>query len=148
MRKPYRSDLTEPQWQLIQPLLPAAKPGGRPRTVDLREVVNTLFYQARTGCQWDYLPHDLAPKGTVWDYFVRWHQDGTWQKIVDALRTRISVERLLRILLPAALETKLLPLQRESCSGEERSNQPRLLPQATNSEVKFQMQLFHVPTRK
>jgi putative transposase len=87
MRKPYRSDLTDAQWELIRPLLPPAKPGGRPRTVDLREVVNTLFYQARTGCQWDYLPHDLAPKGTVWDYFVAWHKDGTWQKIVDALRT-------------------------------------------------------------
>lgn len=89
MRKPYRSDLTDAQWELIRPLLPPAKPGGRPRTVDLREVVNTLFYQARTGCQWDYLPHDLAPKGTVWDYFVAWHKDGTWQKIVDALRTGI-----------------------------------------------------------
>ncbi len=86
MRKPYRSDLTDAQWELIQPLLPPAKRGGRPRTVDLREVVNTLFYQARTGCQWDYLPHDLAPKGTVWDYFTAWHADGTWQKIVDALR--------------------------------------------------------------
>jgi putative transposase len=89
MRKPYRSDLTDAQWELIRPLLPPAKPGGRPRTVDLREVVNTLFYQARTGCQWDYLPHDLAPKGTVWDYFVAWHKDGTWQEIVDALRTAV-----------------------------------------------------------
>lgn len=89
MRKPYRSDLTDAQWELIRPLLPPAKPGGRPRTVDLREVVNTLFYQARTGCPWDYLPHDLAAKGTVWDYFVAWHKDGTWQKIVDALRTGI-----------------------------------------------------------
>jgi putative transposase len=89
MRQPYRSDLTDAQWELIQPLLPPAKPGGRPRTVDLREVINTLFYQARTGCQWDYLPHDLAPKGTAGDYFTAWHQDGTWQKIVDALRTGI-----------------------------------------------------------
>jgi putative transposase len=89
MRKPYRSDLSDAQWLLIGPLLPLAKPGGRPRSVDLREVVNTLFYQARTGCQWDYLPHDLAPKGTVWDYFVAWHQDGTWQTIVDALRTAL-----------------------------------------------------------
>ncbi len=86
MRKPYRSDLTDAQWELIEPLLPPAKRGGRPRTVDLREVVNTLFYQARTGCQWDYLPHDLAPKGTAWDYFTAWHEDGTWQQIVDALR--------------------------------------------------------------
>ena len=89
MRKPYPSDLTDAQWPLLQPLLPPAKHGGRPRTVDLREVVNTLFYQARTGCQWDYLPHDLVPKGTVWDYFTAWQQDGTWQKIVDALRTGI-----------------------------------------------------------
>lgn len=89
MRKPYRSDLTDAQWQLIQPLLPPAKSGGRPRTVDLREVVNTLFYQARTGCQWDYLPHDLVPKGTAWDYFVAWHEDGTWQKVLDALRIGI-----------------------------------------------------------
>jgi putative transposase len=86
MRKPYPSDLTDEQWQVIEPMLPAAKPGGRPRTVNLREVVNTLFYQARTGCQWEYLPHDLLAKSTVWDYFVAWQKDGTWQKIVDALR--------------------------------------------------------------
>src|SRR3984893_5582422 len=92
MRKPYRSDLTDQQWELIQNLLPAAKPGGRPRTVDLREVVNTLMYQARTGCQWDYLPHDLVPKSTVWDYFVAWQNDGTWQRIVDALRVQIRKE--------------------------------------------------------
>jgi len=89
MRKPYRSDLTDAQWELIRPLLPPAKPGGRPRSVDLREVVNTLFYQARTSCQWDYLPHDLAPKGTAYDYFIAWQQDGTWQKIVDALRAAV-----------------------------------------------------------
>src|SRR5262249_4093009 len=51
-----------------------------------REVVNTLLYQARTGVQWDYLPHDLAPKSTAWDYFVAWGHDGTWQRVVDALR--------------------------------------------------------------
>lgn len=89
MRKPYRSDLTEEQWDLIKELFPPAKPGGRPRVVDLREVVNTLMYQARTGCQWDYLPHDLLPKSTVWDYFVAWQKDGTWQKLVDTLRGKI-----------------------------------------------------------
>jgi putative transposase len=92
MRKAYRSDLTDQQWELIRDLLPAAKPGGRPRTVDLREVVNTLMYQARTGCQWDYLPHDLAPKSTVWDYFVAWQKDGTWQRILDTLRGQIRKE--------------------------------------------------------
>jgi putative transposase len=92
MRKPYRSDLTDEQWGLIRELLPAAKRGGRPRRVDLRAVVNTLLYQARTGCQWDYLPHDLAAKSTVWDYFVAWQKDGTWQQILDTLRGTIRQE--------------------------------------------------------
>src|SRR5262245_49243664 len=86
MRERYKSDLTDEQWDLIRPLLPPAKPGGRPRSVDLREVVNTLFYQDRTGRQWDYLPHDLLPKSTVWDYFKAWGEDGTWQKVVEAPR--------------------------------------------------------------
>jgi putative transposase len=89
MRKPYSTDLTDEQWQILQPLLPAAKPGGRPRTIDLREVVNTLFYQNRTGCQWDLLPHDLLPKSTVYDYFCRWRDDSTWQKVLDALREAV-----------------------------------------------------------
>lgn len=92
MRKPYRSDLTDAQWELIQPLIPPAKHGGRPRTVCMREVLNTLFYQARTGVQWDYLPHDLLPKSTVWDYFVAWQQDGTWQKILDAVRGQVRTQ--------------------------------------------------------
>jgi len=58
----------------------------------MREVVNTLFYQARTGVQWDYLPHDLLPKSTVWDYFVAWRKDGTWQKVLDALRGQVRTE--------------------------------------------------------
>jgi putative transposase len=92
MRKPYRSDLTDEQWDLIKDLLPAAKPGGRHRTVDLREVVNTLMYQARSGCQWDMLPHDLAAKSTVWDHFVAWQKDGTWERILDTLRGKIRKE--------------------------------------------------------
>jgi putative transposase len=92
MRQPYRSDLTDAQWELIEALFPPAKTGGRPRSVDLREVVNTLFYQLRTGVQWDYLPHDLVPKGTAYDYFVAWHQDGTWQQVIDALRQEIRTE--------------------------------------------------------
>jgi putative transposase len=92
MRKRYRSDVTDAQWELIKPLIPSAKQGGRPRTVDMREVVNTLFYQARTGVQWEYLPHDLVAKSTVWDYFVAWQKDGTWQKILNALRGQLRTE--------------------------------------------------------
>jgi putative transposase len=92
VRKPYPSDLTDEQWAILQPLIPPAKPGGRPRSVDLREVLNTLFYQARTGCQWDFLPHDLLPKSTARDYFDAWQQDGTWQRLVDALRRQTRTE--------------------------------------------------------
>jgi len=67
MRKPYTTDLTDVQWEILRPLIPEARPGGRPREVDIREVLNTLLYQDRTGCQWDMLPHDLLPKTTVFD---------------------------------------------------------------------------------
>ena len=86
MRKRYPSDLTDTQWEILRPLIPEARPGGRPREVDMREVMNALLYQAHTGCQWDMLPHDLLPKSTVYDYFARFRDDGTWQKVVDALR--------------------------------------------------------------
>src|SRR3954452_15401165 len=85
-RKPYKTDLTDAQWAILEPLIPPAKHGGRPRTVDMREVVNTLFDQARTGVQGDFLPHDLLPKSTAWDSFIAWQKDGTWQHLVDALR--------------------------------------------------------------
>jgi len=91
MRKGYPSDLTDEQWAVIEPLIPPAKPGGAPRSVDMREILNTLFYQNRSGCQWDMLPHDLAPKSTAYDYFQRWRDDGTWQRLVDALRAKVRV---------------------------------------------------------
>jgi putative transposase len=92
MRKRYPSDMTDAQWEIIEQLIPPAKHGGRPRKVDMREVVNTLFYQSRTGVQWDYLPHDLVAKSTAWDYFVAWQKDGTFQKMLDALRGQIRTE--------------------------------------------------------
>jgi putative transposase len=92
MRQPYPTDLTDQQWAVVQPLIPPAKPGGRPRTVDLREVLNTLFYQNKTGCQWDLLPHDLLPKSTAYDYFAAWRDDGTWQTLLDALRAAVRVQ--------------------------------------------------------
>jgi transposase len=88
-RKSYKSDLTDGQWAILEPMLPPGKPGGRPRIVNMREVINTLRYQARTGCQWDMLPHDLLPKSTVYDYFVQFRDNGTWQRIMDALREEV-----------------------------------------------------------
>lgn len=89
MRKRYPSDLTDEQWVVLQDELPPAKKLGRPRKVDLREVVNTLFYQVRTGCPWEYLPHDLVAKSTAWDYFVVWQADGTWERLVEVLRKQV-----------------------------------------------------------
>ena len=95
LRKKYPSDLTDEQWAIVAPLIPPAKQntqGGRPRQVDMREVLNTLFYLNRSGCQWDMLPHDLLPKSTAYDYFVQWRDDGTWAKMVKARRERTRRE--------------------------------------------------------
>ena len=92
-RKPYPSDMTDAQWKQIEPLIPGAKSnfkiGGVPRTVNMREVINGLFYIARTGCSWLQLPHDLPPSSTVKDYFYRFRDDGTWQGINAALREEV-----------------------------------------------------------
>jgi len=90
-RKAYSSDLTDEQWKLIEPLLPTAKPGGRPRKTDIREVVNAIFYMLRTGCAWRLLPHDFPPPGTVYDYFRAWTKNGTLWRIHDILRRLVRV---------------------------------------------------------
>jgi len=85
----YPSDVTDEQWPLIEPHLPAVRPGGRPRKTDMRDVVDAVFYILRTGCQWRYLPVDFPPKSTVWRYFDRWRSDGTLDTIHDLLRRRV-----------------------------------------------------------
>ncbi|KXK59699.1 hypothetical protein AWW66_22730 [Micromonospora rosaria] len=90
-RKPYPSDVTDEQWALIEPFLRAWKAGrvsvsGHRGDYDLREIVNAILYQNRTGCQWAYLPHDLPPKSATYYYFALWRDDGTDQTIHDLLR--------------------------------------------------------------
>ncbi len=87
-RKPYPSDLTDPQWALAEPLLPAARLGGRPRKTDLREVLNAIFYLNREGCSWRALPHDFPPWRTVYNYFRDWRDDGTWDSLLGVLRRK------------------------------------------------------------
>ena len=89
---PYPSDVTDAQWALIESLLPPPKPGGRPRSTDLREVVNAIFYILRTGCQWRYLPKDFPPKSTVFEYFSQWTRDGVMETIHDTLRTKVRAQ--------------------------------------------------------
>jgi transposase len=88
MRKPYPSDLTDEQWAIVEPLIPVPTVG-RPRTNDMREVLNAIFYLNRSGCQWDMLPHDLPAKSTVYNHFAQWRDGGTWQRIMDSLRQEV-----------------------------------------------------------
>lgn len=91
-RRSYPSDLTNEQWSLLEPLLPPEVEGlGRPREVDYREIINAILYLNRSGCQWDMPPHDLPPKSTVYGYFAKWRDEGTWQQMMDALRTQVRV---------------------------------------------------------
>ena len=90
-RPPYPSDLTDRQWRRLDPHLPAARPGGRPRGTDLREVVNAILYVLRNGIVWRALPHDFPPWPTVYHYFRAWRLDGTWEMIHAALREEVRL---------------------------------------------------------
>lgn len=91
MKPVYTTDVTDEQWAMIEPLLPPPKRGGRRRTVNLRLVLNTIFYLVKTGCQWHMVPKDLAKRSTAHGYFKAWQDDGTWQAILDALRRQVRV---------------------------------------------------------
>jgi putative transposase len=88
-RPPYPSDLTDRQWRLLEPLIPPAMPGGRPRGADMREVINAILYVLRNGVVWRALPHDFPPWKTAYHYFRAWRLDGTWAAIQRALREQV-----------------------------------------------------------
>ena len=85
----YPSDLSEAPWQLLEPLLPPPKPGGRKRSQSLREVLNAIFYLTSTGCSWRSLPHDFPNYNTVFGYFNGWKQEGIWEQIQQRLRDSV-----------------------------------------------------------
>jgi putative transposase len=85
----YPTDLTDRQWQCIMPLIPAAKPGGRPRSVEMRQVLNAILYLVVGGIQWRMLPTDFPKWQTVYTYFRQWRDDGTWQRMHDTLRAEV-----------------------------------------------------------
>jgi putative transposase len=102
IRKAYPTDLTDAQWAVWEPLIPAAKSGGRPREVDLREIANAMLYLNRSGVQWGLLPHDFPPKSSVYVYFAQWRDDGTWQVLLDALRQQVRTQVEHREATPSA----------------------------------------------
>lgn len=105
-RKAYATDLSDEQWAILEPLVPPAKHGGRSREVNMREVLNTILYLNRTGCQWDMLPHDLLPKSTVYDYFAAWRDDGSWQQMMGALRAQVRLAADREATPSAGIDTK------------------------------------------
>lgn len=88
-RKAYPSDVNDVEWGIIEPLLPALQPIGRPREVNLREIINGIFYVLHQGCTWRALPHDLPPWQTVYNYFRHWQRLGVWSKIHQQLRHQV-----------------------------------------------------------
>jgi putative transposase len=90
-RKPYPTDLSDKEWDLIQHLVPTAKPGGRPEKYPKREILDAIFYILRGGCAWRLLPHDFPPWQIVYQYFWRWRNDGPWHRMHDLLRGDVRV---------------------------------------------------------
>ena len=88
-RPAYTTDLSDEEWQLLAPLLPPEKPGGRPRKYPMREVINGIQYILRGGCAWRLMPHDLPHWQTAYQTFRAWRQDGTWRRIHDQLRDEV-----------------------------------------------------------
>ncbi len=88
---PYPSDLSDQEWEILAPLIPPAKPGGRRRKWPMRKILNATFYLLRSGCQWRMLPREFPPWSTVHHYFRLWRLDGTWEKINAVLRERIRL---------------------------------------------------------
>ena len=90
--KRYPSDMSDEEWAILEPLIPPSKPGGRPRTVNLREVMNAIFYVLRGGIPWRFLPKEFPPWKTVYHYFRLWRLDGTWEMLNTRLREQVRIQ--------------------------------------------------------
>ena len=88
-RQAYPTDLSEAEWQVLDPLVPAPKPGGRPAKYPRREIVNGILYVLRTGCAWRLLPHDFPPWRIVFYYFWQWRRSGEWAWIHEQVRGQL-----------------------------------------------------------
>jgi len=135
-RKAYKTDLTDGQWELIRDLIPpaVAKSGREP--TDLREIVNTILYQNKTGCQWDMLPHDLAARSTANDYYKAWQDNGTWERILDVLRGKI------RVATPRVVEAK----PEEPPAAEAKTQEPATAEAKAEERSRIETQREETPS--
>jgi transposase len=120
----YPSDLTDAEWTLVAPLIPPARRGGRPRDVNMREVLNAVFYLLSTGCQWDALLKDLPPKSTVYDYFSLWRSGRTLLRLHQALYVQV------REAVGRAAQPTVAILDSQSAKAVQKGG-PRLIRKAT-----------------
>lgn len=114
----YPTDLSDAQWDLLQPLLPGPRPTGRPRTCDLRQILNAIFYVLQAGGAWRLLPRDFGPWSTVYGYFRRWSRAGVWARTNTALRE--SVRRQAgRLAQPSAaiLDSQSVKTSDQACAS-------------------------------
>jgi putative transposase len=90
-RKPYPTDLTDAQWEVVRCAMPPAKGGktGKPRDFSVREMWNAIFYKVKNGCTWRALPHDFPPHSAVWQQYRRWRDNGTLERVHEALRSEV-----------------------------------------------------------
>ena len=124
----FPSNLTDPEWRVLAPLIPDATPGGRPRKTDMRSAMNAILYLLRTGCPWRYLPRDgFPPRSTVYNIFRKFQADGTWNSIWDHLYPLLR-EREGREGSPSAAIIDSQPAKSAEKGGPKRRSRPPTHP--------------------
>jgi putative transposase len=118
-RMPYPSDVTDEEWEILEPLIPGEKPEGRPQEIKRREIVNAILYVLRGGCPWRMIPHDLPRWFTAYWYFRRWKQQGIWEQVNAALRRELRVQ-MGREAEPSAAILDSQSIKTSSVRGDER----------------------------